>query len=63
MEAQPVMVKEIADDLTVVLPKKENTDSDKPVTVVNLPPERFIGGPLNQGRTGKIKGAGIQIDH
>ena len=50
------MVKEGADQHPVVLFTKENMGSDKPVTVVNIPNVRFIGGPSKQGRTGKNKG-------
>ena len=32
-------------------------DTDKPVPVVNIPPARFIGGPSNKERTGKIQGS------
>ena len=32
-------------------------DADKPVTVLNLPPVRFIGGPSNQLIKGNIQGA------
>ena len=38
LEAQPAIVKEQADHQKVVIFKKENTDEDKPVQVVNLPP-------------------------
>ena len=41
----------------MVLFTKENTDADKPVPVVNLPPVRFIGGISKQGITGNIQGA------
>ena len=48
------MLKEVADHQSVVLFTKDNIDSDKPVLVVNLPPVRFIGDPIRQGRTGSI---------
>ena len=48
------MVKERADHQPVVIFTKENTDADKPVPVVIIPPARFIGGPKSQGRTGSI---------
>ena len=38
------MVKEGVDHQPVVLFTKDNTDTDKPVLMVNLPPVRFIGG-------------------
>ena len=38
----------------MVIFTKENTDADKPVPVVIIPPARFIGGPKSQGRTGSI---------
>ena len=41
----------------MVLFTKDNTDTDKPVPVVNLPPVRFICGPPKQERTGNIQGA------
>ena len=51
------MVKEGEDHQKVVLFTKDNTDADKPVIVVNLPPVSFIGGTSKQGRTGNIQGA------
>ena len=45
LSEHPAMVKEEVDHQPVVIFKKENTDSDKPVPVVNLPPVRFIDGP------------------
>ena len=41
----------------MVLFTKEKMKEDKPVTVVNLPPVRFIGVPSNQVRTGNIQEA------
>ena len=35
---------------------KEIVDADKPSPVVNIPPVRFIVGPIKQGRTCNIKG-------
>ena len=49
------MVKEREDHQPVVLFTKDHMDSDKPVTVVNLPPVRFIGGPKRQGREVSIQ--------
>ena len=51
------LVKEGADHSTVVLFKKDITDADKPVPVVNLTPVRFIGGPTKQVIVGNIQGA------
>ena len=31
-------------------------DADKLVMVVNIPPVVFIGGPINQERTGNMQG-------
>ena len=45
LAAHPFLVKEISDHQPVVLFKKDNTNADKPVTVVNLSPVRFIGHP------------------
>ena len=56
LAAHTEIVKEGLDHHTVVLFTKENTDADKPVPVVNLPPVRFIGGPTSQGRKGSIYG-------
>ena len=50
------MVKEGADHQPMVLFKKENTDADKRVPVINCPPVRFIGAPPKQGITGNIQG-------
>ena len=41
----------------MVIFTKEGTYADKPVTVVNIPPVRYIYGPSNQGITGNIQGA------
>ena len=41
---------------TGVLLSKETLYTDKPILVVNLQPLKFVGGTVNQGRTGKIKG-------
>ena len=51
------MMKEVSNHKPVAIYKKYNTDTDKPVPVVNIPPARFIGGPSNQERTGKIQGS------
>ena len=32
-------------------------DADEPVTVVNIPPVRYIRGPSKQGITGNMQGA------
>ena len=53
--AHSEMVKEREDHQQVVLFTKYHMDSDKPVTVANLPPVRFIGGPTRQGRRGIIQ--------
>ena len=47
--------KKRADHLPVVLFTKYNVDAYKPVPVVNMPPVRFIGGPIIQGITGSIQ--------
>ena len=39
----------------MVLFTKDNMDADKPITLVILPPVRFIGGPISQGRKGSIQ--------
>ena len=41
----------------MVLLTKEGMDADKPITVLNIPPLRFIGGTTRQVRTGNIQGA------
>ena len=48
--------KEVGGHFPVVLLKKESTDEDKPVPVVNLPSVRFIYGHTNKGITGNIQG-------
>ena len=55
--AHQSMVKEVSDHQPVVIFTKEGTDADKPVTVVNIPPVRYIYGPSKQGITGNIQGA------
>ena len=50
------MVKERAEHQPVVLSTKYHLYADKPVPVVIIPRERFIGGPTRQGRTGSIQG-------
>ena len=45
------MVKEKLDQQPVVIFTKDNMDAYKPVRVVFIPPEMFIGGPTRQGRT------------
>ena len=42
--------------MPVVLLKIDSMEVDKPVTVVNLSPVRFIDGPTKQGRTENIQG-------
>ena len=49
------MVKERTDHQIVVIFTKDNMGTDKPVTVVIIPPVRFIGGPQIQGRTESIQ--------
>ena len=51
------MLKEVAEHHPVVLFTKENTDTNKLVPVINLPPVMFIGGPSKQVITGSIHGA------
>ena len=41
--------------MSVVLLEKESMDSDKSVSVVNIPPFRFIDGLTKQVRTGNIQ--------
>ena len=41
----------------MIIFKKENMGADKPVSVVILPPVRFIGGPTSKLITGIIKGS------
>ena len=50
------MVTEGEDHRSVVLFTKGKMEADKPITVVNLPPVRFIGAPIKLGRTVNIKG-------
>ena len=50
------MVKEGAENQPVVLLTKENMGAEKPVTVVIIPPVRFIVGPTRHRRTGSIHG-------
>ena len=50
-------VKEVEDHQPVVLFTKENTDADKPVPVINLPPVRFICEPKRQVRKVSIQGS------
>ena len=40
----------------MVIFTKENTDADKPVPVINLPPVNFIGGTTRQKRTSITQG-------
>ena len=49
------MTKERLDHLPVVLFTKENMNADKPFLVVNIPPVRFIGGPISQGIIDRIQ--------
>ena len=48
LESHSEMVKEGVDHRPVVIFAKENMDSYKPVTVVNISHVRFIGGPTSQ---------------
>ena len=57
LAAQSEMVKEKADHQPVVLSTKENMNTYKPVTVVIIPPVRFIAAPKRQGITGSIHGS------
>ena len=41
----------------MVLFTEDNMDADKPIPVVIIPPERFIGIPTRQGITGSIQGS------
>ena len=41
----------------MVIFTKEGTYADKPVTVVNIPPVRYICGPSKQGIKSNIQGA------
>ena len=50
------MVKEVEDHQPVVIFTKENTDTYKPVPVVNIPSVRFIGGPSKQGSIENVQG-------
>ena len=54
------MVTEGEDHQPVFLFTKDNMDADKPVSVVNCPPVRFIGGPSKKERTVNIKGVWYQ---
>ena len=55
LAAHSVMLKSRADHHPVLLFKKENMNTYKPVPVVILPPVRFIGGTTRQGITGIIQ--------
>ena len=57
LAAHSEMVKEGSYHQPVVIFTKESIDADKPVTVVNIPPVRYICGPSKQGITGNIQGA------
>ena len=59
LEAHSSMVKEGADQFSVVLFTKDNMEADKPVPVVNISAVRFIGDPSKKGRTGNIQGAWV----
>ena len=51
------LVEEVVDHLPVVIFTKYNMDADKPVSVVNCQPVRFIGVSTSQVRTGSRKGS------
>ena len=57
LAAHPSMVKEGSYHQPVVIFTKESMDADEPVTVVNIPPVRYIRGPSKQGITGNMQGA------
>ena len=48
LSEHPLMVKERADHLPVVIFTKDNIDADKSVPVLNLPLVRFIVFPTSQ---------------
>ena len=58
LESHSAILKEGAYHQLVVIFTKDNMDADKSVTVVNITPVSFIGGPSKQERTGNIQGAG-----
>ena len=57
LAAHPEMVKEGSKQHPVIIFTKDNMDADKHVSVINLPPMRFIGDLSKQGITVNIQGA------
>ena len=57
LEAYPLLIKEEADHLTVVIFTKYSMDADKPVPVVNIPPVSVIGYPTSKAINGRIQGS------
>ena len=57
LAAHSEMVKERADHQPVVIFTKDNMGEDKPVTVVIIPPVRFIGAPQRHDRIGSTQGS------
>ena len=60
LAAYSELSKEEAYHLPVVILTKYRVDADKPIPVVNLPPVRFIVGPISQGRNSPHKDPGDQ---
>ena len=57
MVANSALVVKVEYHPPLVFFKKHITDAEKPILVGNIPPLRFVGGPINQVSTGKTYGS------